>query len=79
MPPTDHRLIEASQNEMPLELGERAKDPSSAASRTMNMFPIGVGGEISAAIAILDPIDDENIKKQIARIVRWLSRACVTF
>lgn len=65
--PNDNRLIEASQKEMPLELGERAKGEEQS-SRTMSMFPIGVGDEISAAIAILDPIADDLVKKQIARI-----------
>ena len=64
----DPRLIEASRNDRPLELGERSKDPAAADARRMHLFPIGVGGEISAAIAILDPLDDENVKNQIARI-----------
>ncbi len=62
----DPRLINASQNEMPLELSERAKGPEG--TRTMNLFPIGVGGDISAAVAVLDPINDTDAKKQIARI-----------
>jgi diguanylate cyclase (GGDEF)-like protein len=64
----DRRLIEAAQNERPLELGERAGGEGSEGTRLMNLFPIGVGGDISAAIAILNPIEDERIKKQIARI-----------
>ena len=63
--PNDPRLIAASQNEMPLELGEKQKGE---APRTMHLFPIGVGGEISAAIATLDKIEPESAKKQIARI-----------
>ena len=66
--PDDPRLIEASLREMPLEIGERQKDPASGKSRTMHLFPIGVGGEISAAIATLDPIEPESAKTQIARI-----------
>ncbi|CAN5523198.1 hypothetical protein BH10ACI2_BH10ACI2_25500 [soil metagenome] len=62
----DPRLIEASQNDRPLELGERSKD--AAAARMLNLFPIGVGGEISAAIAVMDPINDDGLKTQIARI-----------
>ncbi len=64
----DQRLIEALQNEMPLELNERTKEQSATDPRTMYLFPIGVGGEISAGIAILDQISEETIKKQIARI-----------
>lgn len=64
--PDDPRLIEAMQNYLSLELGERSKQQPG--SRTMNLFPIGVGGEVSAAIAVLDPIEDEGVKRQIARI-----------
>ena len=44
----DPRLKEASRSEMPLVLGERSKSGSEN-TRTMNLFPIGIGGEISAA------------------------------
>ncbi len=64
--PGDPRLIEAMQNYVPLELGERSKQQPG--SRKMSLFPIGVGGEVSAAIAVLDPIEDESVKRQIARI-----------
>ena len=66
--PDDPRLIAASQKELPLELGERPKKNSPETHRTMHLFPIGVGGEISAAIATLDPIEPETAKTQIARI-----------
>ncbi|MBK8465145.1 MAG: diguanylate cyclase [Chloracidobacterium sp.] len=62
--PDDQRLVEAYQNEMPLELGERSEE----STRVMNLFPIGVGGDISAAVAILDSIDSDVTKRQIARI-----------
>ncbi|MFN0277616.1 MAG: diguanylate cyclase [Pyrinomonadaceae bacterium] len=63
----DHRLADALHNETSLELGERAKETAADEARVMNLFPIGIGDEISAAVAILDRIDDENKKKQIAR------------
>lgn len=62
--PADHRVITAYQNEMSVELGERSEE----SARVMNLFPIGVGGEISAAVAILDIIDSDVTKRQIARI-----------
>ncbi len=68
----DRRIIEALANEMPLELGERSRQPDGTA-RTMNLFPIGLGGDVSAAIAILDPVEDDNVKRQIARICRSLA------
>ncbi|MEP6786849.1 MAG: diguanylate cyclase [Acidobacteriota bacterium] len=64
----DARLNEALQNERPLELSERASDEGETTARTMSLFPVGVGGTISGAIAILDQITDEDVKKQIARI-----------
>ena len=64
--PADDRIVEALQLEIPLELGERSRTGNS--DRTMLMFPIGISGEVSGAIAVLDPIKDDAIKKQIARI-----------
>jgi diguanylate cyclase (GGDEF)-like protein len=64
----DARLLEAAQNEVPLEFSEHSKRESARAPRTMSLFPIGLAGDISAGIAILDPINDETVKKQIARI-----------
>ncbi|MFZ1701308.1 MAG: diguanylate cyclase [Pyrinomonadaceae bacterium] len=61
----DPRLLEALAEERCLELGERAT--TAPAGRTMCLFPIGIGGEISSAIAILDSISDEA-KIQIARM-----------
>ena len=70
--PDDHRLVEAMQNESSLELGERTHE-SDDSTRVMNVFPIGVGGEISAAIAILDPIERKDTRKQIARFCQSIA------
>ncbi len=67
----DERLVAAVLDETPLELGERQK--SAAASRSMNLFPVSVGDDILAAVAILDPIDSETVKKQIVRMCRILA------
>jgi diguanylate cyclase (GGDEF)-like protein len=64
----DPRLVAAFHNEDPLLIGERATSDLSNSGRLMNLFPIGVDGEISAAIAILDGLDDEKEKRQIARM-----------
>lgn len=63
----DGRLVDALSGEMPLELGERTKEQAST-PRKLSLFPIGVGGEISSAIAILDGIESDEIKRQIARV-----------
>lgn len=62
----DHRLLEALQNETSFELGERASEGAET-SRVMNLFPVGLGDDVSAAISILDAIDSEDKKRQIAR------------
>jgi diguanylate cyclase (GGDEF)-like protein len=64
----DKRLIEAFESEMPLELGERPQTPGGASPRTMFMFPVGIAGEVKAAIAVLDPIKDQETKRHIARM-----------
>ncbi len=69
----DHRLVEAAQNEMPLEITEKPREGSEAKLRTMYLFPIGLGGEISAAIAILENIDEEKVKRHIARICQSIA------
>jgi len=71
--PDDHRLIKAFREELPLEMGEKSGKPGSAAFRIMNLFPIGIDGDISAAIAVLDPLDTEKVKKHIARICHSVS------
>jgi diguanylate cyclase (GGDEF)-like protein len=71
--PDDERLLDALNNETSLELGERAAVESSRKGRMMNLFPVGVGGEVSAAIAVLDPLDDVIQRKQIARMCHTLA------
>ena len=66
----DHRLVDAAFKEIPLELGERAG--TGKGTRTMHLFPIGVGGDISAAIAILDNVN-ETAKAQIVRVCNSLA------
>lgn len=67
--PDDQRLVEAAGGDMPLVLGEKGD----AAKRVMHLFSIGVGEEISAAIAILDEIDGDETKRQIVRICSLLA------
>lgn len=69
----DKRLLEAAQNEMPLELAEKPKAGSVAGERVMYLFPIGVGGEISSGVAIFEKIEDERIRRQIARLCQSIA------
>lgn len=71
--PDDERLADAFRRALPLELGERSREGQPGHSRTMNLFPIGVEGEISAAIAVLHSIDDDAVRRQIARICNSLA------
>jgi len=68
----DDRLLAAMHVQMPLELSEKVKG-GSASPRLMNLFPIAVGDDILAAIAVLDPIEDPDIKRQIVRTCRTLA------
>ena len=70
--PEDHRLAEALQNETSFELGERVSEGSETV-RVMNLFPVGLAGDISAAISILDRIESEHKKKQIARFCQSIA------
>ncbi|MGE3468458.1 MAG: diguanylate cyclase, partial [Pyrinomonadaceae bacterium] len=60
----DARLLAALASDEPLELGERGGTEKNG--RTMTMFPIGVGGQISSAIAVLGRLADDA-RHQIAR------------
>jgi diguanylate cyclase (GGDEF)-like protein len=62
----DARLVEAFRNELPLELDERGSD-ANGKGRVMRLFPIGVDGEVTAAIAVLDPIKPDD-SSHIARV-----------
>lgn len=62
----DERLIEAANSELPLELSERRKDGS--LSRSLLIFPLRVGDQINSALTTIDPIQNEAIRHQIARL-----------
>lgn len=63
---TDRRLAEAMRAERALELGERRADDAGPARR-LRLFPIGVGAEINAAVAVLDLIEDPEVLARLAR------------
>jgi diguanylate cyclase (GGDEF)-like protein len=63
--PDDPRLVDAFHHEMPFTLGERSDKPD---AHTLTLFPLGVDGEISAAIGVLDPIDSDDTKRHVARV-----------
>jgi diguanylate cyclase (GGDEF)-like protein len=71
LPADDPRLAEAVRAELPVELSERAKSDKSFA-RTMYLFPVPVGTDVPSAFAVLDPIEDEGKRHQIARLCQWI-------
>ena len=74
IPANDERLISAITEGRALEIRERKKGGFSDNARTMNLFPIGIGAEISSAIAIFDPIDTDAKRGDIARLCRTMSQ-----
>jgi diguanylate cyclase (GGDEF)-like protein len=70
----DKRLVKALADGKPLELAERPKGAGADHIRKMTLFPIGIAGEVSAAIAVLDPIVNETHKDQIVRICRSMAQ-----
>lgn len=66
----DERLREALAGQRSLELDERRKGNTGGRTRTMTLFPLGVSGHVTGAIAVLDPITDEAHAAQILRICR---------
>jgi diguanylate cyclase (GGDEF)-like protein len=69
LPADDERLVHALAENKPLQLGERVKN-ATRDSRTMSLFPIGVSGEVSAAIAVLDRDLDDAVAAHLIKICR---------
>ncbi len=67
----DKRLIETLRNGVPLELNLRQS--KEGAPRIIQLFPLGVGGEIRNALVISDEIKDLDIKRQISRFCQRVS------
>ncbi len=67
IPPDDPRLANAAKESVPVELTERASSAGSS-PRTMFLFPVPVGSEIPAALAILDDIESTLVARQISRL-----------
>jgi diguanylate cyclase (GGDEF)-like protein len=70
--PEDHRLVDARQNDTPLELGERPRYDEPA-QRSLALFPIAVDADVTAAIAVLGAIEPEDKKQSIVRLCHSLA------
>ena len=65
----DRRLADAVRDELPIELGERSKSGDKR-RRSMCLFPVPVGIEVPSALAVLDEISDDAVRRQLARLCR---------
>ena len=68
----DPRLLEALQNDVPLELGERPRTDEPV-QRSLAVFPVAVGTDITAAVAVLGGIDSDETKHSIVRLCHSLA------
>ena len=69
----DVRLQDAIQKETSLELRERANADSNYQPKTINLFPVAIGGEVISALIVADDLNDEKTKRHIARFVQNIS------
>jgi diguanylate cyclase (GGDEF)-like protein len=69
---TDERLLQALSTDGPLILTQRSTRRSSAHAK-LSVFPIGLVRQVSAAVGILDVIDDPNTVSQISRLCHSIS------
>ena len=74
IPADNEQLIAALREGRSLEIKERRKAPPHDKTRSMSLFPIGVGAEVSSGIAIFDQIDSEAMTAEIARFCRAISQ-----
>jgi diguanylate cyclase (GGDEF)-like protein len=70
--PDDHRLLDALQNDVPLELGKRSRKDGPS-RRSLSLFPVAVGTDVTAAIAVLGDIDPPEAKHSIVRLSNSLA------
>ena len=66
----DPRLIEAAYQEAPLQMRERRSDGRTF--RTLNLFPVIVGGDLRSAVAIEGQIEDNDKVRNISRFCQTL-------
>lgn len=69
----DVRLQDALEKETSLELRERTTTDSNYQPKTINLFPVAIGGDIISALIVADDLKDERTKRHIARFVQNIS------
>lgn len=73
----DPRLLEAAQNEVSIELKQKASK-NGTLTGSVDLFPIAVGGEIRCALAVGDKLMDPEKKNQLAHFCRTVARELET-
>jgi len=72
--PADSKLLfDALENEISLELRERAKASEIKTAQTISLFPVSVGGEVQSALVVADELQDEKLKRRIARFCKTVA------
>lgn len=67
----DPRIREAVLTEAPVELSERGS--AGSGKRSMLLFPIPVGDEVPAALAVVDAHADVNLRRELAKFCRGIA------
>jgi diguanylate cyclase (GGDEF)-like protein len=63
----NERFVDAAKRESPVEMRERRNDTSKKSRRTLNVFPVIVGGELRGAIAVEGDVEGQDLKQTISR------------
>ncbi len=73
LPADDKLLFEALENELALELRERARHGEKTNPQTISLFPVSVGGEVQCALVIADGLTGETMKRHISRFCKTVA------
>ncbi|MBS1795058.1 MAG: diguanylate cyclase [Acidobacteria bacterium] len=73
LPADDRLLFQALENELSLDLRERARAGEPNNPQTISLFPVSVGGEVQCALVVADPLPDEEIKRHISRFCKTVA------
>lgn len=68
----DERLLETARTDTSLEFRERRTGDGGEETnpQIIQLFPVVVGEQVRAAVIVGDEIEDENVKRHIARFIR---------
>ncbi len=73
LPADDKLLFDALENELSLDLRERAKNGERKNPQTISLFPVSVGGEVQCALVVADELKEETTKRHISRFCKTVA------